>query len=80
MIVGGKYLSDEQIYNLLIRYKRELEGLTPGGSEFVNEPELCSEWIRTAHNKTIKALKDIILRKGLKYLLEVVNFLECDRL
>jgi hypothetical protein len=31
---------------MLKRYKRELEGLTPGGSEFVNNPEGCAAFVR----------------------------------
>lgn len=44
--IGGAYLTIDQVIDLLVRYKRELEGLTPGGSEFVNEPERCSEFVR----------------------------------
>ncbi len=31
---------------LLDRYKRALEGLTPGGSEFANDPERCAAYVR----------------------------------
>lgn len=31
---------------LLMRYKRALEGLTPGGSEFFDSPETCAEFVR----------------------------------
>lgn len=31
---------------LLLRYKRELENLTPGGSEFVNDPEYCARYVK----------------------------------
>ena|SRR3990167_9037255 len=31
---------------LLDRYKKVLEGLTPGGSEYIDDPERCAEAIR----------------------------------
>lgn len=44
--VGGRELTAEQAVALLWRYKRALEGLTIGGSEFVNDPEYCAAHIR----------------------------------
>jgi hypothetical protein len=44
--IGGRLMTEEQAIELLWRYKRALEGLTPGGSEFVNDPEYCAQWIR----------------------------------
>lgn len=44
--IGGRMMTKEQIVDLLWRYKRALEGLTPGGSEFVNDPEYCAQFVR----------------------------------
>lgn len=60
--VGGQMLGPEQAVELLRRYKRALEGLTPGGSEFVNDPEYCAEWIR----KSRASQHDTIVRQQLK--------------
>jgi hypothetical protein len=46
--------------DLLRRYKAALEGLTPGGSEFVNDPENCARYVREAmirQHETIKRFK-----------------------
>jgi len=32
--------------NMLARWKRAIEGLTPSGSEFVDDPEYCAAYIR----------------------------------
>lgn len=31
---------------MLKRYKKELEGLTPSGSEFVDDPERCAAFVK----------------------------------
>ena len=43
----------------LAEYKTALEGLTPGGSEYINSPEACTEYIRKAmdHRERFKKLK-----------------------
>jgi hypothetical protein len=48
--IAGKDMTPSQIIDLLWRYKRALEGLTPGGSEFVNDPEFCAQWARKARD------------------------------
>lgn len=45
-LVGGVSLSEEKVFALLLRYKKALEGLTPGGSEYVNDPERCAAHVR----------------------------------
>lgn len=35
---------------LLARWKKAVEGLTPGGSEFVDDPEYCAAYIRKRCN------------------------------
>jgi len=47
---------DEQLFR---RYKKALEGLTVGGSEYYNNPKRCAEYVRSrldGHVKTIKRL------------------------
>lgn len=36
--------------SLLLRYKGALEGLTPGGSEFVDAPERCAAFVRQSQD------------------------------
>lgn len=59
--IGGQDLTIEKVISLLWRYKKALEGMTVGGSEFVNDPEYCAEWLRkgrdSSHN-TILRLTD----------------------
>jgi hypothetical protein len=43
--------------NLLVRYKQALEGLTPGGSEFCEDPERCAAYIRGKLGGMASALK-----------------------
>jgi hypothetical protein len=42
--------------NLLKRYKRALEGLTPGGSEFVDDPERCAATVRIIQDGMMRTL------------------------
>lgn len=63
--------------DLLTRYKRALEGLTPGGSEFVNEPERCAQSVRDgieskwrvlkSHARRIHELQAELARKDQEY-------------
>ena len=61
--IGGQLLTHEQIVDLLKRYKRALEGLTCGGSEFVNDPEYCLKWIRARqdfqHETILKLTREV---------------------
>jgi hypothetical protein len=36
----------DHLETILKQYKRALEGLTPGGSEFANDPERCAAFVR----------------------------------
>jgi hypothetical protein len=47
---------------LLMRYKRALEGLTPGGSEFVDDPERCAEHARKRQDSLWEQFKKQKLR------------------
>ena len=40
--------------DLLMRYKHALEGLTPGGSEFVDDPERCAETVRSTRDTLMR--------------------------
>ena len=42
--------------DLLTRYKRALEGLTPGGSEFVDDPERCAENVKSTRDTLMRML------------------------
>jgi regulator of replication initiation timing len=48
----------------LARWKKAIEGLTPSGSEFVNDPEACAAHIRDRYNPlhTFKELRAEIAR------------------
>lgn len=41
-----------------------LHDLTPGGSEFANDPEYCAKWIRENRLEESKQLKKIIVARG----------------
>jgi hypothetical protein len=59
---GMAIISRRKIEAFITRYKKALEGLTPGGSEFVDDPERCATLIRssreTQHGLLIKWKKD----------------------
>lgn len=40
--------------------KRLLHDLTPGGSEFYNDPEYCAKWIRENRQQESKILKEMV--------------------
>lgn len=42
--------------DLLTRYKRALEGLTAGGSEFVDDPERCADTVQRSLDARMKML------------------------
>lgn len=57
--------------SLLTRYKRALEGLTPGGSEFVDDPERCAAFVRQSQEsrwrhilKITKRIKELEKNNG----------------
>ena len=39
------------------QWKSALEGLTPGGSEFVNDPEFCAQWVRNSRRSEVDTIK-----------------------
>ena len=56
------------------RWKRALEGCTPGGSEFVNEPEICAAFVKDARHRLFTQVKTRI--KEVKQLREEVKQLQ----
>ncbi len=66
--IGGRLMTQEQAIELLWRYKRALEGLTPGGSEFVNDPETCADHIRKRqawqHANIMRLVKKVKAHRG----------------
>lgn len=42
------------------KVKRLLHDLTPGGSEFYNDPEYCEKWIRESREQNHDALSNVI--------------------
>ena len=65
-IRAGSSLSlkdSEFLLDLLLRYKFSLESLTPGGSEFVNDPERCAEHVRA---RSRGLMREIVRLKQLK--------------
>jgi len=58
-------LEDAKLINdLLWRYKKALEGLTPNGSEFVNDPEYCAEFIRERQRGWVRRLGEAKRKKA----------------
>jgi len=49
---------------LLRRYKRALEGLTVGGSEYYNNPERCAEDIRHRLDRQVEIIKRLVKEKN----------------
>ena len=48
--------------DLLTRYRRCLEGLTPGGSEFIDDPERCAETVTSHRDSLMRALVNNVKR------------------
>ena len=56
--------------DLLHRYRKALEGLTVGGSEYYNNPERCAEDIRHRLNSQGELIKKLVKeRKELRKLI-----------
>jgi len=49
---------------LLKRYKRALEGLTVGGSEYYNNPERCAEDIRHRLDRQSEIIKRLVKERN----------------
>jgi hypothetical protein len=55
--VAHQVLTADQVHSLLLRYKKSLEGLTPGGSEYVNDPERCAAFVRSSMTSLQSVIK-----------------------
>jgi hypothetical protein len=61
--------------NLLQRYKKSLEGLTVGGSEYWNEPERCARDIKHKLEYQDERIKEFIMERKKIYTLPIVGWL-----
>ena len=64
--------------NLLNRYRKALEGLTVGGSEYYNNPERCADDIRHRLDRQSEMIKRLVkekneLRKEFKKMFELIK-------
>ena len=50
--------------NLLNRYRKALEGLTVGGSEYYNNPERCAEDIQNRLYRQSEMIKRLLKEKN----------------
>ena len=50
--------------DLLMRYKKALEGLTVGGSEYYNEPERCARDVRNKLDRQHERIKRLIKERN----------------
>lgn len=58
--------------DMLTRYKRALEGLTPGGSEFVDDPERCAAVVRSSSEGIMSVLTKRV--KQLNALMDLMQY------
>lgn len=60
---SGFEFADKEMQSLIDeneKVKRLLHDLTPGGSEFYNDPEYCAKWIRESRTDSHYSLANII--------------------
>lgn len=50
--------------DLFTRYKRALESLTPGGSEFEGNPEACAKFVRDVRGSQQRLLQDLTTQRN----------------
>lgn len=61
--------------DLLRRYKKELEGLTVGGSEYYDEPERCARDIRERLDSQQEFIERLIMqRKGDNTMIDIKDY------
>lgn len=55
-----------------------LESLTPGGSEFVNDPEYCVKYVKDYQESQLRSIKNLVLQKNklIKENLELLKALQ----
>lgn len=79
--VNEIYLSEkiEKLESENERIKRLLHDLTPGGSEFYNDPEYCAKWVRESRENTHYILSGMV--RDLKQVIrELIAFGELEDL
>lgn len=54
-------IARNKLEEYIVSYKRSLEGLTPGGSEFVDDPKFCAEFIRNRMNHLSESMKKMVV-------------------
>ena len=59
--VVGKQKTIIELARKVDRFRNHLESLTPGGSEFHNDPVRCVEWV---HERTSSAISQVLKRKA----------------
>jgi len=66
--------------DLLTRYKRCLEGLTPGGSEFIDDPERCAKTVEMIQEGLMRTLINRVkLLKEIKQAVEELLIIEARK-
>jgi hypothetical protein len=71
IIRGCDVVSDD----LLKRYKKALEGLTVGGSEYYDEPERCAKDIKARIDSQDELVKKLIMQRNRIYQLPVIGWI-----
>jgi hypothetical protein len=49
----------ERLVDTVWRWKRALEGLTPSGSEFVDDPEFCAKYVKDQRARMFQYLRGV---------------------
>ncbi len=61
--------------DLLKRYKKALEGLTVGGSEYYDDPERCDRDIRDRIDSQQQMIKELIMQRNRMFRLPVLGWI-----
>lgn len=61
--------------DLLKRYKKSLEGLTVGGSEYYNNPERCASDVRDQINSQHELINRLIQQRNRIFRIPVVGWI-----
>ena len=61
--------------DLLKRYKKALEGLTVGGSEYYDSPERCARDVKARVDSQADMIKKLIIQRNKIYRLPIVGWI-----
>ena len=61
--------------DLLKRYKKALEGLTVGGSEYYNNPERCASDVKARIDSQDDVIKKLITQRNKIFRLPVIGWI-----